>query len=291
MLLPTSSFHGVKRWRWFHPYNKHKQKGVVMQPITVPRTTRWRVGSLLSAETHKSALARDGYTQRIVHLMPARESIMYARQFGIKCDHWHNLCRGSTRGCRAMCLTNSGRLGLSVSQRAAFVRSYLWQSHRSVFLERLDAEITAFERKCVDQPVIRLYGTHDGDILTDAPDVVAAHPDVIFNDYTKLPIATGWVADNVYRCKSATEHTTRDQFLDYAVAGLNHAVAMDVARDAPLPLFYEGIPVVDGDIDDLRFLDPAGVIVGLRVKEASTKAKRGRNHHGFIRDVAVTISA
>lgn len=261
-----------------------------MQSITVPRTTRWRVGSLLSAETHKSALARDGYSQRIVHLMPARESIKYARRYGIKCDHWRNLCRGSTCGCRAVCLTDSGRLGLSVSQRAAFVRSYLWQSHRSKFLERLDAEITAFKRKCTDQPVIRLYGTHDGDILTDAPDVVSAHPDVIFNDYTKLPIATGWVADNVYRCKSATERTTRDQFLDYAVAGLNHAVPFDIPRGADLPEYFHGIPVVDGDIDDLRFLDPAGVIVGLRFKVPSMLAKRGRDHRGFIRPVPVTIN-
>lgn len=261
-----------------------------MQPITVPRTTRWRVGSLLSAETHKSALARDGYTQRIVHLMPARESIKYARRFGIKCDHWRNLCRGSTCGCRAVCLTDSGRLGLSVSQRAAFVRSYLWQSHRSVFLERFDAEITAFKRNCADQPVVRLYGTHDGDILVDAPDVVSAHPDVIFNDYTKLDIPTGWVAGNVYRCKSATERTTRERFLNHAMRGLNHAVPFDIPRGEPLPQFFHGIPVVDGDIDDLRFLDPAGVIVGLRFKVASTKAKRGRNHHGFVRDVPVQVS-
>ena len=262
-----------------------------MKPISVPRTTRWRVGSLLSAETHKSALARDGYSQRIVHLMPARESIMYARRFGIKCDHWRNLCRGSSRGCRAVCLTDSGRLGLSVSQRAAFVRSYLWQSHRSVFLERLDAEITAFKRNCSDQPVVRLYGTHDGDILTDAPDVVSAHPDVIFCDYTKLPIATGWVAGNVYRCKSATERHTYDDFMDYYVRGLNHAVPFDIPRGGPLPEYFHGIPVVDGDVDDLRFLDPAGVIVGLRFKVPSMLAKRGRDHHGFIRDIPVQISA
>jgi hypothetical protein len=261
-----------------------------MQPITVPRTTRWRVGSLLS-ESHKSQLARAGYEQRVVHLMPARESIMYARRFGIKCDHWHNLCRGSTRGCRAVCLTHSGRLGLSSSQRAAFVRSYLWQSHRSLFIERCDAEITAWKRKCKDQPVLRLYTIHDGDILEDAPELVDAHPDVIFNDYTKLDIPTGKVAENVYRCKSATEHTTRDQFLDYAVRGLNHAVPFNIPRGADLPKYFHGIPVVDGDIDDLRFLDDDGVIVGLRFKVPSMIAKRGRDHHGFIRDMPVQISA
>jgi hypothetical protein len=111
----------------------------------------------------------------------------------------------------------------------------------------------------------------------------------MFNDYTKLPIATGLVADNVYRCKSATELTTRDEFLNYAARGLNHAVPFDIPRDAPLPEYFHGIPVVDGDVDDLRFLDPDGVIVGLRFKVPSMLAKRGRDHHGFIRPVPVTI--
>ena len=256
--------------------------------ITVPRTTRWTVSSLLS-QTHKSALARDGYTQRVVHLLPHRESILVARQEGIKCDHWRNLCVGSTRGCRKTCLRNAGRLRLDTSTRAAFVRSYLWQSHRDVFLDRLDREITAFKRSCPDQPVIRLYGTHDGDILADAPGIVDAHPDVIFNDYTKLPIATGWVADNVYRIKSATELTTRDDFLDHAVRGLNHAVPFGVRRGQPLPDFYHGIPVVDGDHDDLRFLDPAGVIVGLRFKYG-TNAVRDADHHGFIRSTVTPVA-
>ncbi|MGA1037994.1 MAG: hypothetical protein ACO3VQ_09310, partial [Ilumatobacteraceae bacterium] len=62
-------------------------------------------------------------------------------------------------------------------------------------------------------------------------------------------------------------------------------------RGAPLPQFYHGIPVVDGDIDDLRFLDPAGVIVGLRFKVASMLAKRGRDHRGFVRSVPVTVQS
>ena len=260
-----------------------------MKPISVPRTTRWRVGSLLSSETHKTALARDGYTQRVCHLLPHRESILVARQFGIKCDHWRNLCVGSTRGCRAVCLRKAGRLRLDDAMRAGFVRSYLWQSHRDLFLERLDAEITDFERKCKDKPVVRLYGTHDGDILVDAPEIVAAHPNVMFNDYTKLPIATGKVADNVYRIKSATELTTRDEFLDYAVRGLNHAVPFDLRPNDPLPKYFHGIPVVDGDVDDLRFLDPDGVIVGLRFK-VSTNAVRALNNHGFIRPVETAVS-
>lgn len=259
-----------------------------MKSIRVPRTTRWSVSSLLS-DTHKTALAREGYTQRVVHLLPHRESILVARAHGIKCDHWRNLCVGSTRGCRNVCLRKSGKLRLNDAMRAGFVRSYLWQSHRDLFLERLDAEITAFKRKCDDKPVIRLYGTHDGDILEDAPDIVAAHPDVMFNDYTKLDILTGQVAPNVYRVKSATELTQRHTFIEFAQRGLNHAVPFNVGKGEPLPLTYHGITVIDGDRDDLRFLDPEGVIVGLRFK-ASTHAVRDANNHGFVRNVPVPVS-
>ena len=33
-----------------------------------------------------------------------------------------------------------------------------------------------------------------------------------------------------------------------------------------LPLMWEGFQVIDGDSDDLRFLDKRGVVVGLKAK-------------------------
>lgn len=241
----------------------------------------------LLSTTHKSALARKGYTQRVVHLLPHRESINYARSIGMDTTGWKNLCEGSTRGCRYVCLTNSGQLALSAQQRAAFVRTVLWQAHRDVFLRLLAGEIRSFVKRCEDQPVIRLYGTHDGDILVDAPGIVEDFPTVIFNDYTKLNIPTGWVAPNVYRVRSATENTTPEQFAQMANEGQNHAVPFLVKRSGDLPATYMGMPVIDGDRDDLRFLDPTGVIVGLRYKTAHKRDVS--KAHGFIREVPVTI--
>lgn len=241
----------------------------------------------LLSETHKSELARKGYTQRVVHLLPASESIRVAKALGVSTQGWKNLCKCSTKGCRAVCLTHSGRLGLDAAQRAAFVRSFMWQQHRAEFQLVLDDEIRRFKASCKDQPVVRVYGTHDGNIFEDLPGLAQSFPDVIFNDYTKLPIVTGWVADNVYRCKSATERTTRVQFEFAAKNGLNHAVPFHLGRNDPLPAFFHGIPVVDGDHDDLRFLDPYGVIVGLRYKVAHGVSVT--ESHGFIREVPVLV--
>jgi hypothetical protein len=42
-----------------------------------------------------------------------------------------------------------------------------------------------------------------------------------------------------------------------------------------LPETYLGKPVIDGDVSDLRFLDPKGVIVGLKAKGKAKKDSSG----------------
>ena len=46
----------------------------------------------------------------------------------------------------------------------------------------------------------------------------------------------------------------------------NVAVVFDTKVGHPLPRRYLGARVIDGDLHDLRFLDPRGVVVGLRAK-------------------------
>jgi hypothetical protein len=57
--------------------------------------------------------------------------------------------------------------------------------------------------------------------------------------------------------------------------GVNMAV---VFRDK-LPKTFRGLRVINGDADDLRFLDPKGVVVGLKAKG---KAKHDTS--GFVID-------
>ncbi len=42
-----------------------------------------------------------------------------------------------------------------------------------------------------------------------------------------------------------------------------------IRKGQPLPKTWQGREVIDGDLSDARFLDKAGVIVGLRPKGAS----------------------
>ena len=54
--------------------------------------------------------------------------------------------------------------------------------------------------------------------------------------------------------------------------GVNLAV---VFRNKELPETFLGRPVINGDKDDLRFLDPKGVIVGLYAKGQAKKDNSG----------------
>jgi hypothetical protein len=56
--------------------------------------------------------------------------------------------------------------------------------------------------------------------------------------------------------------------------GGNVAVVFSTKKKDALPETYLGAPVIDGDTHDLRFLDPRGVVVGLRAKG---KAKTSRS--------------
>ena len=74
--------------------------------IHVPDRPDLTVGSLLGT-SYKTQLAEEAegdYEQRVVHLLPHRDSIRYAQQLGVDTSGWRNLCRGSTRGCRSECL-------------------------------------------------------------------------------------------------------------------------------------------------------------------------------------------
>jgi hypothetical protein len=62
--------------------------------------------------------------------------------------------------------------------------------------------------------------------------------------------------------------------LDYLRAGGNVAV---VFRGG-LPETWNGYPVIDGDVTDVRYLDPRGVVVGLKAK-----GKARTDTSGFVR--------
>jgi hypothetical protein len=129
-------------------------------------------------------------------------------------------------------------------------------------------------------PCVRLNGTSDipwermrG---TDGLTLMAKFPAVQFYDYTKRPNRNP-IWPNYHLTFSRSE-CNDVQAMTELNNGRNVAVVFDTKKGDPLPAFWRGYRVLDGDTSDLRFLDrrtdytdhhnsiACAVIIGLRAK-------------------------
>jgi hypothetical protein len=212
----------------------------------------------------------------ILHLAPAKTS-------GVL-----NVCPNATAGCMAACLNTAGRGGIfkrgertNAIQQARKRRTREYAADPVAFLERLDAEIRQGLKRTAKsgrELVVRINGT------SDLPDVARTlawrFPQITFYDYTKVPRPWERTLPNYVLTFSRSETNDTDCF-DALAHGVNVAVVFDTKRGEALPTSYYGVPVVDGDITDLRYLDPRGVVIGLRAK-----GRARRDHKGFVVKVA-----
>lgn len=228
-----------------------------------------------------------GYAVAVLHLAPASLS-------------GRNVCPAATQGCIAACLNLAGRGGIAKGgllthedvatgartnhvQRARLRRTEMLYNDRAGFLVTLLHEVGRFVDWCAHEgftPVLRLNGTSDLDWDGMAPPVMAKIRDmgVIRYDYTKVVKRLAKRADRLHQTLSLTEHNDAEA-ADWLAMGGNVAA---VFRGPELPATYtlagRTFPVVNGDEDDLRFLDPKGCIVGLKAKGPAK-----RDASGFVR--------
>jgi hypothetical protein len=127
-----------------------------------------------------------------------------------------------------------------------------------------------------------LNGTSDLPWERIDPSLFALNPDVTFYDYTKIAGRFRGLPANYHLTFSRSETNDRIARSWLILGAGNVAVVFDTPKGRALPSHWNGFPVIDGDTDDLRFLDPKGVVVGLRAKG---KARKG-DEYGFVVKVA-----
>lgn len=214
-----------------------------------------------------------GYLTAVLHLAPANVA-----GFG-------TVCANATPGCMASCLNTAGRGGIfkagatsNAVQEARKRRTAFYMTDRKAFLDALAVEIRqahTLARKHGLELAVRCNGTSD--LPAIAHDMVERFrgSGIRFYDYTKHPATWLRQWDNYHLTFSLSERNL-DAALDVLHrGGANVAVVFDTPRGKPLPDRYLGFPVIDGDATDLRFLDPTGVIVGLRAKGRARKDTTG----------------
>ena len=204
-----------------------------------------------------------GYAPAIMHLQP--------HKFMGK-----NLCPGASDGCASTCLTSAGMMVFKNAVNARHERTRLVWENREAFMDQLTTEIQAHRAKALKnglKPCVRLNGTSDIQWEKLTPGLFTRFSDVVFYDYTKIAKRfAGDLPANYSLTFSRAEHNAAEAEAVLKSGGNVAVVFADV-----VPGKYLGRPVVDGDAHDLRFLDPRGVVVGLKAK-----GKARRDMSGFV---------
>jgi hypothetical protein len=211
---------------------------------------------------------KKGYLSFILHLAPSNLS-------------GYNVCPRASAGCRAACLNTAGRGRFDKTQAARIRKTRLFFENRDAFMADLVSDIRAGIREAARKeliPVFRLNGTSDirwenihctrDGVRFD--NVMDAFPHIQFYDYTKMLNRRQNRPAN-YQLTFSRAENNGDRLAEAIREGLPVAVVFDTRKGARLPEKYLSLPVVDGDETDLRFLDPARSIIGLRAKGDAKK--------------------
>ena len=208
--------------------------------------------------------AKLGYLSFILHLAPADLS-------------GKEVCPKRTQGCTLACLNTAGRGGMfrkgettNIIQKARIRKTKMFFEARDQFMQALEQDIHKGIRQAQKlglTPVFRLNGTSD--IAWEKYGIIEKFPQVQFYDYTKMLNRKISHLKNYHLTFSAADGNDKD--VAKAVAqGMNVAVVFD-----KLPDTYMGKEVFNADDTDLRFLDPKGVICGLKAKGRAKKDTSG----------------
>jgi hypothetical protein len=218
--------------------------------------------------------AKLGYLSFILHLAPATLS-------------GKETCPKRTAGCTAACLNTAGRGGMfkrgentNMIQQARIRKTKYFFEARDYFMADLKKDIELGIKQAARlglTPVFRLNGTSDlawEKYTINDQNLFELFPTVQFYDYTKVLGRKVAKYANYHLTFSAADGNDAD--VQKAIdAGMNVAMVFD-----KLPEAYMGREVINADETDLRFLDPKGVIAGLKAKGRAKK-----DTSGFVRRV------
>ena len=209
--------------------------------------------TILGTGTKTMKGEKRGYLTAVVYMKPDKE-----------------MCPGSSKECLGSCLQYSGRLPMKSVQTAMKRKTELYKSNRLSFAMKLADDITKHRSRALKKgliPVVRVNGTSDIDVQELG--IIRLFPDVQFYDYTKV-----FSRYSNYPNYSLTYSFNGHNWGECAKK-LYQGENVAVVFRGELPEVYNDYKVIDGDKDDLRFLDEKGVIVGLKVK--GHKAKKEEN--------------
>ena len=209
-----------------------------------------------------------GYLSFILHLAPADLS-------------GRETCPKRTAGCTAACLNTAGRGGMfkrgentNMIQKARIRKTEYFFNDREAFMDDLVGDIMRavnYARKKGLIPVFRLNGTSDLSwekypTRYGAENIFTQFPTLQFYDYTKV-------------LGRKVKHLPNYHLTFSKADGNDSDVAEALMQGMSVVAVYDKIPegVPSADETDLRFLDPKGIMLGLKAKGRAKK-----DYSGFV---------
>lgn len=186
--------------------------------------------------------------------------------------------RGGIAKRGALIATDGGMLPDNAIQRARLERTRMYWDERGAFMTQLATEILAFRGKAERKglvPVVRLNGTSDiqwerGHKVTFMGGTFASlfevFPMMQFYDYTKLPARFARTQPDNYHLTLSNSEASKTYARKVQAAHRKHnaSVVSVASKDVYVAMLEAG--GVDGDANDLRFLDPDGSMIWLKAK-------------------------
>lgn len=187
-----------------------------------------------------------------------------------------DICPAAERAqCAEPCLNLAGKGAMTSAQASRIRKTWLFHNEREWFMAQLYRDIEALERRAAREgmrPAVRLNGTSDINweeirFGNGKYSLMECFPMISFYDYSKLPRIP----------KNRNYHLTfsysaAPEFQVLVKKAQKFQMNIAAVFRGPLPAQFLGLPVINGDEDDLRFLDPEGCVVGLKAKGPARKS-------------------
>ena len=213
------------------------------------------------AKTKKSNLANPDTLSSILYLAPAMIS-------------GYEVCPARSEGCTNSCLFTAGRGAMSTVQKARIRKTKEFFEDQSMFLTKLTEDLVLFEQYCIDNNMkgyVRLNGTSD---IKWEEYVNMSSFNLYFYDYTKRQDRDFTKIANNYKITFSRSEDSLEDEISEALLNTNVAMVFD---EVPVTWKIKGteVSVIEGDLTDLRYEDPKGVIIGLKAKGMAKKDLSG----------------
>jgi hypothetical protein len=226
----------------------------------------------------KLNLISNGNTNAKTIKNEAETYILYLSPLNLN-DSGKSVCPFASKGCGEACLNSAGRGKFSNVQKARRRKTNLFFDDPALFFTQLLSDLSKINGKAVKENkniFIRLNGTSDLDfdklLVRYTGQGLISFGALKFYDYTKDKKKARNFATYNENDKYRVTYSRKETDTDIEIKTLlSYGVNVAIVFANNLPNEYLGYNVINGDLTDLRYNDPSGVIVGLKAKGKAKK--------------------